>query len=194
MALLYTASVTRILVAVGGIALSAIAYAPLTVTASVSGPVPARTGGFNEMTCQQCHWDGPLNDPAGRLDIEGIPAAYTAGKQYMITLRVSHPELMRGGFQLAARFDDGTNAGTLASRDDLAEVVPDDDGRIRYLQHTRKGSQPPSPSRGEWSFTWTAPAEARAVQFHAAANASNGDASPLGDFIYTAAVTSSPLR
>ena len=37
---------------------------------------------------------------------------------------------------------------------------------------------------------WTAPAGDAPVIFHAAGNASNGDASPLGDFIYTATASS----
>jgi hypothetical protein len=38
-------------------------------------------------------------------------------------------------------------------------------------------------------MTWTAPHESNAVMFNVAANASNDDASALGDFIYLAQAT-----
>jgi hypothetical protein len=42
---------------------------------------------------------------------------------------------------------------------------------------------------------WTAPgASAGAVQFNVAANASNNDDSPLGDYIYVKTVRASPSR
>jgi hypothetical protein len=42
---------------------------------------------------------------------------------------------------------------------------------------------------------WTAPAAAAGVvQFNVAANASNNDDSPLGDYIYVKTVRSSPSR
>src|SRR5690606_8758969 len=42
-------------------------------------PPPAHTGGFGEPTCQQCHFDAPLNDPGGALYVEGLPERYTPG-------------------------------------------------------------------------------------------------------------------
>jgi hypothetical protein len=42
---------------------------------------------------------------------------------------------------------------------------------------------------------WTAPsADAGPVQFNVAANASNNDDSPLGDYIYTKMVRTSPSK
>src|SRR5262245_35696008 len=109
--------------------------------ASASGPVPARTGGFGEMTCYQCHWDNPLNDPAGRISLSGIPETYTPGERYPITVAIAHPELVKGGFQMSARFEDGGNAGALRSPDELVQSVSSDDGRVTYVQHTTMGSR-----------------------------------------------------
>lgn len=162
------------------------------LTASASGPVPARTGGFGEMTCHQCHWDNPLNDTPGRISLSGVPDTYTPGERYLITVAIAHPELVKGGFQMSARFDDGTNAGGFRSADELTEPIPDDGGRITYIQHTSKGSVAAAQGESRWRVEWTAPASGGAVVFHVAGNASNGDASPLGDFIYTTSATSRP--
>ena len=151
--------------------------------ASASGPVPGRTGGFGEMSCYQCHWDNPLNDPGGRLSL-GVPDTYIPGERYLITVAIAHPDLMRGGFQMSARFEDGRNAGTLRNTDPLTAAVSDDMTHVTYIQHTALGSRKVQ-GESRWDVEWTAPPGAGQVIFHVAGNASNGDASPLGDFIYT---------
>jgi hypothetical protein len=152
--------------------------------ASASGPVPARTGGFGEMTCYQCHWDNPLNDSGGRLSLTGVPDTYIPGERYPITVAIAHPELVKGGFQMAARFEDGTNAGDFRSPDQLTAAMSDPESHITYVQHTSLGSRK-TQGESRWEVEWIAPAGGRPVVFHVAGNASNGDASPLGDFIYT---------
>lgn len=145
------------------------------------------------MTCQQCHWENPLNEPSGRLTIEGLPDSYTPGEQYLITVTLARPGLMRGGFQLSAREDEmamnaGKDAGSLRAVDMLAQTVQDDAKRVTYAQHTRVGSDVSTPGVSKWQVQWTAPDARVRVIFHVAANASNDDASPLGDYIYTATV------
>lgn len=142
------------------------------------------------MTCQQCHWENPLNEPTGRLTIDGIPETYTLGEQYLITVTVARPGLGRGGFQLSAREDSinmtsGMNAGTLAPIDKTSQLLA---STVTYIQHTRDGSAIAAPGTAKWQVRWTAPENRVNVVFHVAANASNDDASPLGDFIYTALV------
>jgi hypothetical protein len=57
------------------------------------------------------------------------------------------------------------------------------------VQHTEHGTAAERDGANQWTFEWTAPpAGAGPVSFHTAANASNDDASALGDFIYTLAV------
>ena len=161
------------------------------VVASASGPIPARTGGFGEMTCYQCHWDNPLNGPGGRLSLAGIPDTYIPGERYPITVAIAHPELVKGGFQMSARFEDGKNAGTFRTPDQLAQPIADEETRVTYIQHTSSGARRVQ-GESRWEVEWTAPTTGGAVVFHLAGNASNGDASPLGDFVYTTSVTSRP--
>ncbi|MGH9254333.1 MAG: choice-of-anchor V domain-containing protein [Vicinamibacterales bacterium] len=169
---------------------------PLALLASANGPVPARTGGFGEMTCHQCHSNNPLNDPSGQLAFSGVPATYTLGQQYLITVAMVHPRLVRAGFQLSARFatgeETGRNAGAFRPADDLTEAVPDDGGRITYIQHTAMGASVPMPGSGRWTFQWIAPASAAPIAFHLAANAANGDGLSRDDFVYTATAASQP--
>jgi len=169
---------------------------PLALLASANGPVPARTGGFGEMTCHQCHSNNPLNDPSGQLTLSGIPESYTPGQQYLITVTVAHPQLVRAGFQLSARLATGDgagrNAGVFRPVDELTEVVPDDGGRIMYVQHTAMGASVSMRGSGRWNIEWTPPVTATPISFHLAANAANGDGLSRDDFVYTATATSQP--
>jgi hypothetical protein len=164
------------------------------VIASSAGPPPARTGGFGEMTCRECHWDSPVNEPPGLLALSGVPERYTPGEAYTITVRVSHPEARRAGFELAARFEGAANAGsaagTLGPLDDRTDVVMENG--VSYTRQTDAGSRSLTGAVAEWKVQWTAPSDPSVVVFHVAANAANGDASPLGDYIYTAVVRASP--
>jgi hypothetical protein len=164
--------------------------------AASAGPPPARTGGFGEMTCHECHWDNPLNEAAGALVLSGIPPTYTPGEAYTITVSVAHPEAKRAGFELSARtngrVNSGMPAGQLRATDPLTRVV--DDQGIAYISQTEEGSKAVTDHSGRWTLAWTAPSTAEPVVFHAAANAANGDASPLGDYVYSTTATSSVRR
>lgn len=167
---------------------------PAALLASATAVVPARTGGFGEMTCHQCHSENPLNELSGRITLSGIPATYTPGERYMITVAVVRPQLIKAGFQMSARFSGGENAGHNAGAflpaDEMTEAIPDDGGRITYIQHSSTGSGVPLPGSSRWTFTWIAPATGGGpVVFHAAANAANGDGLSRGDFIYTQKAT-----
>ena len=170
--------------------------APVALMGSATGVVPARTGGFGEMTCHQCHSDNPLNEPAGGITLAGIPASYTPGERYLITVAVARPQLVKAGFQMSARFGAGDNAGRNAGAfqpaDEMTEAIPDDGGRITYIQHTNAGTDVRTPGGGRWTFAWIAPAGGGSVVFHAAANAANGDGLSRGDFIYTTTATLPP--
>ena len=165
---------------------------PRPLGASASGPVPASTRGFGEMTCQQCHWDNPLNGPEGALALSGIPDTYVTGQRYSITVSVAHPALVNAGFQLSARLDSGASAGAFGALDERIETVSDEGTQVIYLQHTSAGTAPTALPSTHWAFEWTAPSARERVVFHAAANAANGDDSPLGDHIFTASATTQP--
>jgi hypothetical protein len=153
-------------------------------------PPPAHTGGFGEPTCRACHFDGELNEEGGGLALGGVPAAYRAGERYRITVTLRRGEMERGGFQLAARFAEGSaagrQAGSLRALDERVKVTEGTRGGVQYASQTRPGIQLTQAGRIEWVVEWTAPAAAAGpVVFHAAANAGNGDESQFGDFVYT---------
>lgn len=163
---------------------------PFLLIAFQDGPLPALTGGFGEPTCLVCHFDNPLNEPLGSVQLRGIPKSYTPGRRYAIEIAVRRPALQRGGFELSSRFAEGSRAGQQAGLlgpvDPRSQIVPSVDRRLQYLHHTKSGAETATPGEARWTVQWTAPAKpAGAVAFHLSANASNSDASPLGDFIYT---------
>jgi hypothetical protein len=149
------------------------------------GPPPNAAGGFGGNTCHTCHSDNPLNSPGGSVVIEGVPAAYAPGATYALTIRLARAGLRVGGFQLAARFESGEPAGLWIITSGRAQSAGG------FLQHTQQGTEAPSEGVNQWTAEWVAPASGT-VFFHAAGNASNDDASALGDFIYTAEARTAP--
>jgi hypothetical protein len=142
------------------------------------------------MTCHECHWENPANEPPGTLVLTGVPESYTPGAAYLITVSVSHPETKRAGFELSARADGPANAGSAAgalrAMDALTRVA--EEKGVNYVSQTDEGAKVLTGSTGRWTVEWKAPASGGPVVFHVAANAANGDASPLGDHVYTAVV------
>lgn len=160
-------------------------------------PPPGHTGGFGEPTCQACHFDGPLNDEGGSLTLAGVPAAYEPGERYRIRIVLVQPGTTRGGVQLSARFArgprEGRQAGRLRPVDGRAAVTENGEPAVSYAHHTPAGTQPVATDTVRWTLEWTAPETAgEGVVFHAAANAADDDASPLGDRIYTTSARSEP--
>ena len=172
----------------------------LAVSAFKEGPYPNVTGGFGEQTCHLCHLDNPVNAPGGSVALDGIPPAFTPGRTYPITVTISREGLRRGGFEIAARFAGGRQKGRQAGSwrlvDARAQLIPGAvDKALTFVQHNQAGSRAATPGANMWTMEWTAPpAETGAVQFNVAANASNNDDSPLGDYIYVKAVRSAPLK
>lgn len=171
---------------------------PLLAAAYKDGPAPNVTGGFGEPSCQECHFDQPLNDAAGRLSLEGVPERYEAGRAYRITVTLSRPGMTRGGFEIAARFASGTNralqAGAWRALDGRVQIVrSESDPPVQFLQHNAEGSIVRPAGTARWEMEWIAPAATvDPVEFNVAGNASNDDASALGDYIYTSDARSRP--
>ncbi len=177
-----------------------LASIPLSLSAFKEGPYPNVTGGFGEPSCHTCHLDNPVNAPGGSLAIAGVPATYAAGTTYVITVTLVRQALRRGGFEIAARFASGPERGTQAGHwrlvDARAQLIHSQaDPALEFVQHNLAGSRAPERGSNAWTIEWVAPATAAApVQFNVAANASNNDDSPLGDYIYLKAVRSPPGR
>lgn len=163
-------------------------WAPVLAVAYSDRPPPAHTGGFGEPTCHACHFDQPLDDPGGTVALEGVPPGYTAEESYRLTLVLTRAEMAGGGFQLAARFAEGARAGqqagTLRALDERVQVSEEEG--ILYAHHTRAGTSLNASDAARWTLEWTPPEEGSGVVvFHLVANATNGDDSEFGDFVYT---------
>ena len=158
------------------------------------GAPPGFSGGFNEDTCRACHFDADLNSGGGRVTIEGVPARFTAGERYTLTITLMHSGMKRAGFQLTARFKDGgAQAGTLAP--DAAErerAGVETQSSVQYAGQKLAGASVDSADATRWTIEWTAPARGGAVVFHVAANAADGNERTRGDFVYTASGESLP--
>jgi hypothetical protein len=152
-------------------------------------PPPGHTGGSGEPTCHECHFQAEVNQGGGAIAMTGLPEAYAPGATYPVSVTVSHPGMRTGGFQIAARFEDGTQAGHLDIPDaEAGRAGITFDGGIQYAHHLHAGTGgPPGPSTA-WTLTWTAPDCGRTVAFHVAGIGADGDDSPLGDYVYTAAI------
>jgi hypothetical protein len=173
---------------------------PLAASAFKEGPYPNVTGGFGERSCHLCHNDNPINAPGGSLTLEGVPAQFVPGATYSLTVEIAREGLRRGGFEIAARFasgkQKGRQAGTWKPLDARVQLIPGAVDRVlTFVQHNLAGSRAADRGRNAWMIEWTAPAVAAApVQFNVAANASNNDDSPLGDYIYVKMVRSAPQK
>ena len=158
--------------------------------AHVDGPPPATAGGFGDDTCHTCHFDSDLNDSAGSLILAGIPEDYVPGVEYLIEILLARPEIARGGFEAAVRFqngpDAGRQAGSLESIDERVEVVTAEDRTVQYARQTEAGSLVGADGTARWGVRWIAPEHRTGtIVLNVAANASNYDDSAFGDFIYT---------
>jgi hypothetical protein len=163
---------------------------------NASGPPPGHTGGFGEPTCQACHAGEALNAADGRLALSGVPERYTPGTAYELVVSLRHPALEAAGFQLSARFASGAalggQAGTLSPAAGPMALSRDSTRGVEYLSHADPGAFMLPGPEARWRVVWRAPESSSAVTFHVAANAANGDNSPLGDHIFTVESRSQP--
>lgn len=176
-----------------GVAL--VGFAPVHVTRSAvgyaDGAPPGHTGGFGEPTCQRCHFDAEAAEE-GRLELSGLPETWETGREYLLEARVRSPGMVRAGFQVAARFCDGRQAGAWRVGGDGVAVTTADDSGVRYAGHAEAAS-PGAEGAVAWRLTWIAPEEpGGTVLLHLAANAANGDDSEFGDAVYADSLRISP--
>ena len=176
---------TTVFVAAGPATSPAAAYA--------DGAPPGFSGGFGESSCDACHFESAVNAPPGRVTLTGIPERYASGQAYPITIALSRPGMMLGGFQFAARFENGGGqAGTVAPGPGDGKRIKVEAGTIQYANQRQAGTDLAEPGTATWTVVWTAPATAGAVLFHVAANAADKDDAARGDYVYTAVATSRP--
>ena len=167
------------------------AVIPIVVVAYSTGPPAARTGGFGERTCTECHGTTANSGP-GNVTITA-PATYTSGGTFPITVAVSDPNARRWGFEMSARTQSGQQAGTLLPGSDGFTQIVTESG-IQYIEHTFNGTRGGRPGPVSFEFQWRAPdVSAGPVVFHVAANAANNNFNnDPGDRIYTSSATAQP--
>ncbi len=161
--------------------------------AYVDKPLPDRDGA-GEFTCRECHVHEPKDAAAGKLTVEGLPARYQPGLSYPLVVKLSFPNMMRAGFESSVRDAMGAQAGVLSAADDRLGINPDPITGVQFAHHTKRGTALQD-GDAVWQFIWTAPEKpVGPVTVRAAANASNGDDSALGDVIlfFSATVAGAP--
>lgn len=175
---------------------------PLPSHGYAEGAPPGFTGGFTEQSCDACHFHAAPNAGPGKLTIEGVPDRFVAGQTYRVTIALTQPDMKLAGFQLSARFkDDGAQAGELAKQPESdTRVGIETQTGVQYASQRRDGAPIMAPNESRWTLLWTAPRDdargcpepcrrappaTRAVVFHVAANAANGDERADGDYVYT---------
>jgi hypothetical protein len=156
--------------------------------AYAEGAPPGFSGGFKEESCHACHFHEQLNSGGGRLAIEGMPASFEAGQRYSLTVTLTQAGMKRAGFQLATRFKDGAQAGTLAPGPGEEErVTVETQSGVQYAGQRKAGSSVSAAYVTRWMIEWIAPDRGGPVVVHVSANAADGNESADGDFVYTAA-------
>ncbi len=186
---------TRVTLYAAVLVLSGTAVAvPAVVT--VEGPPPGFTGGFGEPSCVACHLGSEVNAFGGRVVVEGLPAAYAPGAEYILTVLLEAEETQAAGFQITSRFTGGAgwgrNAGRLEPID--ARVAVTDSAGVSYVHQSLEGSRTHTSDGSSWSVVWVAPSAGGPVTISVAANSGNADNSPLSDLVYTAEVIVPPNR
>lgn len=144
-----------------------------------------------EPTCVLCHRVDATVARTGSLTVTGLPASYTPGQEYTLTVTVAHPGRLKFGFELTVLDGTGKQAGTLANVDTVKTAVRTGtfNGLTRqYVSHAG-GAASTTVTTGdkyEWSVKWTAPATSTGkLGVYAAGNATNTGGSNAGDVIYT---------
>lgn len=152
--------------------------------ATASGSPISEAAGIGD--CSACHGSFEVNSGTGSVTIEA-PATFTPGETVTITVTVNNTTPPVGtpkqGFEISVE-DDAAQAhvGTLIVDDVNTRFAGGDE---HFATHTSTGNQDTT-----WTVGWTAPVEApETVTIYAAGNATNGDFSPTGDYIYTTSLT-----
>ncbi|MGQ0732972.1 MAG: choice-of-anchor V domain-containing protein [Acidobacteriota bacterium] len=160
------------------------------------GAPPGFSGAFGEDSCHACHFQAEPNAGPGRLTLDGVPATYTPGERYTLTITLTRLGMKLGGFQLSARFKDGAGqAGGLAvPPGETARVGVEQAGAIQYAGQRKDGATTDVAGTSRWTVSWTAPATPGIVVIGVAANAADGDGSARGDNVHTTTVETAPRR
>jgi uncharacterized protein (TIGR03437 family) len=113
--------------------------------------VPAgSTGGFGEPTCVQCH-TGTLNPASGKVSINA-PALYTPGITQTLQVVITDSGAAAWGFELSARFTNGTQAGAFTPSSTVAVRTANS---VQYAAQSSAAMQ--AGTQFQFNVSWTAP-------------------------------------
>ena len=166
------------------------------IFAFAGGPPVGATGSviFGQQSCAQagCHSGLAVNSSAGSLTLAGVPANYTLGQSYDLTITINQPNQRRWGFQLSSRARTSTNSvGSFQSLDGFSQLQSL--GGITYFAHNTAGTRAGTAGPVSFQVRWTAPAtNVGEVVFSVAGNAANNDNNSTGDFIHFRESSSQP--
>ena len=151
-----------------------------------NGPDPGVNGIFGQAACNVlgCHVGNPLNSAGGSLVVNGLPAEYTPGQTYALSVVVQRTGAVKYGFQISAVNASNAQAGSFTPTSNRVSVITG--GGVQFAQHNQLATTI-APFTGIFTMNWQAPASEAAgtVRFNIAGNAANGDVQNTGDFIYT---------
>ena len=147
------------------------------------------SGGGNETYCNVpgCHTGSAL---ASSVTLTGIPAVYTAGQTYTLTLTVTDASKVRAGFQIVAtNGTDGTQVGTFDMIPSNALIAAS--GR---LIHNTPQTISTMTGMSSWTFNWIVPSSGLPanVVFYYVSVAGNGGGSS-GDRVHAGNSGAIPL-
>jgi hypothetical protein len=164
-----------------------LAAAAASALAFEDGPPERTTGGFGEDSCLACHMGSAENEPSGTFTLSGLPDRFTPGERYTMMLTLSRKGTAVAGFQMTVRAaGDGGQAGTLGvPAQERTRVALMSARGVQYAHHTAAGIEVGPGGTNRWSIQWDAPDVDGTVVVHAAAVAGDGDASQIGDHVYT---------
>lgn len=154
------------------------------------GPWDGLTGAPGEDLCTICHGGGPDD---GRVEILGVPATYSLGSTYNLTVQLSDPGQQRWGFEITAVDEGGDGAGAFSITDGVHTQLSDNSEPNRdYVKHKSAGTYNGTPDGPvTWQFKWDAPnSNVGQITFYASGLAANGNNSTGGDNTYATSESS----
>lgn len=160
---------------------------------SSNGGIAGYNSAPSQSNCQTsgCHGGNAVNAAGGSIIItDNIPATgYVPGTTYSINVTVARTGVSKFGFGFEAVNSSNGNAGTLqVTNAALTKTLSGTRVNMTHLNNSGIGSGVKS-----FTFNWIAPAASNGtVTFYSAGNATNGNNSTSGDFIYTTTRTVSP--
>jgi len=129
-----------------------------------------------------CHFaSGSTLNEVGSVSFNNLPETFVPGETYDLGITITGGT--KYGFQMAAVFSDGTQAGALAAVTENTTVV--EEAGLQILTHTS------NLEAGMVDFQWTAPMgpKEESVTLRVASNSADGNDRPTGDAINTLSVS-----